>query len=197
MRDNLSKLLFVLFTLTSTITYADPGTPWNLPAKLSDQNSKITFEVDSTWHTVHGTTQGITGFVWLDDPSDYRSVKARVTLPVRLFDTDNSMRDERMLEVMAEEQYKEVSFELSELKDICNPVTLKEKEGCKAQAIGTISIRGVKEELQVPVVVNHKDKQYKITGDFSVDWSTFGVEDPSILIAKLDKVVKIELQIIL
>jgi len=105
------KPLTVFFALVSLLgSTAFAGTRWNLPQQLSDTNTTVTFEVDSTWHLVEGKTAGIHGRVWLENQADTNSINIEVSLPVARFDTDRESRDEKLRTVMYAQRYPEVSF---------------------------------------------------------------------------------------
>ena len=185
---NLTHVLSIFCStlVFTTSVYADA---WNLPSALNDNNTTVTFEVDSTWHLVHGTTRGVSGKVWLESPKDFRSIRAELSLPVKSFDTDSESRDERLLEVMAAEQFPNVSFVANAAPNLCDPTTVTESSPCKADLLGTLTIRNVAKPVAIPVTVESKAGHYTIKGALSVQWADFGVEDPSILIAKLDPTV--------
>jgi hypothetical protein len=104
---------------------------WNLPQELNDQNTQVTFAVDSTWHMVHGVTSGLAGKVWLADPKNQASLKAEIRIPVARFNTDNASRDERLREVMAAKEYQEVVLRLNSGPD-CS-ITQGELSECRGK----------------------------------------------------------------
>lgn len=158
---------------------------WNLPQQISDTNTKIKFEVDSTWHMVHGTVSGLGGKVWLANPQDASSIQAEVTIPVAQFDTANSSRDSRLREVMAAEAFSEVKLHLQAAPEICKPQDLNASGACQGILLGTLEIRGMKRELRLPYQMTKVDSHYIVSGKFTFEWGAFGVEDPSILIARV------------
>jgi hypothetical protein len=92
------KVLFRLGVFAAFLTGAAPclAASWNLPQDLRDENTKVEFLVDSTWHVVNGSTAGIRGRAWLQTPSDYRSIRAELRFPVGGFNTGNERRDRRL-----------------------------------------------------------------------------------------------------
>jgi polyisoprenoid-binding protein YceI len=165
---------------------------WYLPQTLSDSNTKVSFEVDSTWHLVEGTTSHITGEASLLDPENPQSVIVELTLPVAHFDTDNSLRDSKMRRVMSAEQYPLVTFKSSQLLEGCSPEVVQQKKTCETTLEGALTILAVTQEISLPVSISYeKDKSYRITGMILLTWGEFGVEDPSILIASVDPTVEV------
>lgn len=170
---------------------------WNLPAELNDKNTKVGFQVDSTWHLIHGTTKGVTGKAWLENENDPSSVRAKVSLPVNSFNTDNSSRDSRMREVMQADKFNEVVFELVSLGEGCSPTALESLPECRVAGHGRITIRGVTHEVDLPMVVKLKAGTYQVAGTAKIKWPDFGVEDPSILVARLAKEVEVHFAVAL
>lgn len=163
---------------------------WNLPCALNDSNSKITFEVDSTWHMVHGKTNGLRGKAWLLDPNDPKSIRAELSLPVASFDTDSKSRNERLQEVMASEHFPEVKFNLTSVTDICDPDSLADHGQCPAHLVGDLIIRDHSKPVDVLATVTKTGDAFSIDGKLPFQWEEFGVEDPSILVARVDKTVE-------
>jgi polyisoprenoid-binding protein YceI len=166
---------------------------WNLPQELNDQNTQVTFAVDSTWHMVHGVTSGLAGKVWLADPKNQASLKAEIRIPVARFNTDNASRDERLREVMAAKEYQEVVLRLNSGPD-CS-ITQGELSECRGELLGSLEIRGVSKDLRLPYLIKKDGEHYLVSGELSLMWGSFGVEDPSILIARVDPEVTIKYQV--
>ncbi len=186
-------LLASTFFLIVTIGTARSET-WDIPAELNDKNTTVTFVVDSTWHTVHGTTKNIAGEVHLRDPHDPLSVEVELRVPVKLFDTDSDLRDDRLVEVMAAETFPEVRFVSKRLSKECEPTVVTRDGGCRGTLSGRLTIRDVTKEVSLPAEIRDTANGYRIQGSLSIRWEGFHVEDPSILIAKLDPVVTISYQ---
>lgn len=191
MRVSMRCALFLLSSLPFTASAADL---WQLPQELNDSNAQITFEVDSTWHTVHGKTAALAGRVWLTDPKVSTSIQAELRLPVAKFDTDSSNRDERMREVMLADQFSDVVVRISDMdkEQLCTPEQVAKNGSCTGIFNGSLSIRGIERQMRLPYSISRDDAGYIITGQLPFEWSAFNVEDPSILIAKLDKTVTVK-----
>ncbi|MCO6430408.1 MAG: YceI family protein [Deltaproteobacteria bacterium] len=188
--------VFALLILSGTAR-AQSSEYWNLPAVIADSNGTIGFEVDSTWHLVHGSTKGISGKAWLADSSDYRSVKAELHLPVARFDTDNSSRDKKMRKVMQSDTFPEVVFFIEKLSEACDPRSLQLDASCNILIDGKLKIRDVLRPLVFKATALHSDKGYQVHGSTAFKWADFGVEDPSIFIAKLDETVVVRFTVLL
>ena len=186
-----SCLLLCLGGLSSSVARADT---WNLPATLDDSNTTVSFVVDSTWHTVNGTTKDLVGSISLKDKHDPLSVVVDIAIQVRTFDTDWDTRDEKLQECMAAETYPLASFVSRRLSDSCKPTVIDIAGRCSGTLTGVITMRDVSKEVELPVEITKERDFYSIKGTLPLQWADYNIEDPSILIAKLDPTVIISYQ---
>ncbi len=159
---------------------------WEIPQQLSDSNTEVTFEVDSTWHLVKGTTSAVDGRIWLADSHDPLSIRATVRFPVKEFVTGSESRDERMREVMDSERFPYVTLAVDSFKPHCAPETLTSAAPCSVTLGAHLSIRGNARPLSLAAVLRQESGIVTLSGSTRFLWADFGVEDPSILVAKLD-----------
>ena len=196
--NSFSKFLSVWMLLSMALASVALGgssaaaQSWNLPVDVSDKNAKAGFEVDSTWHLIHGTTKNLSGRVWLENENDPSSVRGRIVIPVSAFDTDNSSRDSRLREGLQADKYAEVTVDILSLASGCSPAALESRPECHSTVHARLSIRGVVREVTLPILIKRSGERYDVTGEVKIRWSDFGVEDPSILVARLAKEVKID-----
>jgi len=195
-KTNIKRLLLALTTFTPV--YQATAEFWNLPQQLSPGNSSITFEVDSTWHLIKGTSKNFSGKLWLNDPKDFQSVRGNIILPISEFDTENESRNERMREVTHASEYPNVEFSITNFNaPQCNPTTLTENSPCNSTLEGDLTINNVTKKVIAKTSLEKNDQTYKVTGVTSIKWADFNVEDPSILVAKLYEDVNIQIKITL
>lgn len=164
---------------------------------LSPANTTVTFEVNSTWHLVEGKVRQLSGTMTFERPGDFSSAHVRVELPVDAFDTDSERRDRRMREVMHSTEFPAVVFEGGPIKGECSISTLEEGKSCQDHLPGTLSISGHTEPVELPIAIERQKGSYRFVGDAAFEWSTFGVEDPSIIVAKLDKSVRVRVEVVI
>ena len=167
---------------------------WNLPAPLHDENTSVSFVVDSTWHTINGTTKGLAGSISLKEKQDPLSVVVDLKIQVRSFDTDWDSRDEMLQECMASETYPLASFVSRRLSEGCKPTVIDIAGRCSGTLSGVITMRDVSKEVDLPVEIIKERDFYIIKGSLPIQWAEYNIEDPSILIAKLDPIVIISYQ---
>jgi polyisoprenoid-binding protein YceI len=182
----------IYILLAATVVHAEG---WKLPVFVDSTNTTVKYVVDSTWHTVHGVVQKPAGKLWLSNPLDPLSVKAELTFPVASFDSGSTSRDKKMLRVMHTESFPEVSFKSSGLGKECPPAKVKAAQPCKSSLNGLLTISGVSKDVDIPISINKAAGDYLVQGELPIKWAEYGVEDPSILIAKLDPVVTVSFEI--
>lgn len=180
-----------LIVLSSALSRSAHADTWNLPSTLNDSNTKVSFVVDSTWHTVNGKTSNLNGSVALKDKNDPLSIIVELKIQVKTFDTDWDSRDEKLQECMASDTYPIASFVSSRLSDSCKPTVIDIAGKCSGTLTGTITMRDVSKEVALPVSITKERDSYLISGVLPVKWAEYNIEDPSILIAKLDPIVTI------
>ncbi len=149
---------------------------------LDARNAEIYFEVDSTWHLVHGKVSGIRGSYVM---ADERSVQGELSVPVKSFNTDSESRDERLREVMAEDKFPRVSFAIHRAEHLCTPDEIDARHPCEGRLFGALTIRDVTKEVVVPFFIRRDETRFTLTGQFAILWADYGVEDPSIFVASL------------
>lgn len=170
---------------------------WNLSRELNGDNAKISFEVDSTWHLVEGVVHKVVGAIESRKDGSDEVLSITVEIPVDQLDTDSSMRDEKMRKVMAEEKFPKIKFESNFKVGKCTPAVVKAGSSCSETMKGLLTIRETSRPVELSLDFNQGTEQIQIIGHTSIKWSDFGVEDPSILIAKLDETVKIQVEVVI
>lgn len=165
---------------------------WQLPQTLDDSSASASFEVDSTWVLVQGTTSGLKGSIERGGPGG-ELIVIQATLPVAKFNTGNESRDEHMREVMHADRFPEVSLRATVPAHKCSPQQVPDTGQCKIKAQGMLTIRDRSLPITVPLILERKVDYIEAKGSFVLRWADYGVEDPSILIARLNPEARITL----
>jgi polyisoprenoid-binding protein YceI len=195
---NVKRDLSFLLGVCLLVTTSAVAESWNLPEELSTENTRVTFEVDSTWHLVHGVVKEVAGRLWLANPEDFHSIRGIVKLPVAGFDTDDESRDERLREVMHSDLAPSVIFEMDEdIPKLCDPGSLTESSSCELAVPGRLTINNVSRAVELRVVLKRSGSSIDASGGTKIKWSDFGVDDPSIFVARLHEEVNISFQVLL
>jgi polyisoprenoid-binding protein YceI len=195
----LKKILVVVCLLlnTSIVFSENKVSSWYLPQKIDTNNTKLDFELDTTWHMLNGKVLDFSGDVMLENAEDPSSVKISLKVPVGKMDTDNGMRDDKMRTVMSADKFPDISFEAYGLQNKCTPAMVLKDGMCSDVIKGQLTIKDIKKDIELPVKITKVNEDFKVAGQYSLNWSEYGVEDPSILIAKVDPDVLIKYSIIL
>lgn len=198
----ISTLLITLLQyLAPPAVVASPKSPakweWVLPQPISDTNTEVSFEVDSTWHLIHGKTSGVKGQVWLETPKDPLSVRATISFPVNLFNTDGEMRDERLREVMDSQHSPNVMLQVKSFIPECEPATVNTEGKCPVRIDSNLKIRGIELQMPLRAELSREGNLFRLRGIAKFSWLDFGVEDPSILVAKLDPEVVVSFSVVI
>jgi polyisoprenoid-binding protein YceI len=191
MKKCIASGIVSLIVSVTTARWSAHADTWNLPSSLNDSNTKVSFVVDSTWSEVNGTTKDLSGSVALRDRNDPLSIVVDLKIQVKTFDTDWDSRDEQLQECMASETYPIASFVSTRLSDSCKPTIIDIAGKCSGTLTGTITMRDVSKEVALPVQITKEGESYLISGDLPLKWAEYNIEDPSILVAKLDPIVTI------
>lgn len=185
-RNLLSALL-----ISASSAHATSVAYWQLPMNLSDENTKIKFEVDTTWHIVYGNVSGITGKVEMANAKDPTSIKGEIQIPVKNFSTGWDARDKSLLEHMKVEKYPEVQLKINGLKTLCTPA----EEECKTTLLSSLRICDVTKEVEIDAVIKKMNTSYEVSGNYPIKWAEYNVDDPSILVAKVDPTVTVSFSV--
>jgi polyisoprenoid-binding protein YceI len=163
-----------------------------LPHTLTPENFQLRFEVDSTWHMVHGKVAQREGRAYLRKENDFSSLSVEARFAVASFDTDNSSRDERLREVMKAGSHPQVEVKLEARGDPCSLQTFAVGAACSQEFFGTLSIAGISKQVVIPVRFSRTEPgQLSAEGSLAFAWAEYGVEDPSIFIARLNPTVSV------
>lgn len=187
-----NSLLSIVASLCVSSTVFADAQPVNLPAELNSTSMTIEFDVDTTWHTVHGVAKDLAGRVWFEIPSDPGSIRASLTIPVSALDTGSESRDDEMRDSMESNRFPSIHVEMPRISPSCDVRALVVGSACTYATKGTVTIRDVTLPIALEGDVNREARgTLLVKGSTHLDWSAFGVKDPSILIAKVNEEVKI------
>lgn len=177
------------------IVSAETSSQWFLPQTLSDENATVTFEVDTTWHKVHGTESGLEGEIAMTNGAGSQPISAHVTLPAANLRTGDDDRDEKLHEIIAADRFPHITFDSSFMLT-CSPEMIAQNGPCSDVVSGIVRIRDIERPISIPILISADRAGFLITGSQKLRWKDFGVEDPSIfLFAKVNPVVEITFRV--
>ncbi len=188
----IKAIVFIFFCILFTPKFILSQSNSILLQELNTNNVEVRFELGSTWHVVKGVVKSLSGKVWLKKARDLNSIVAEIVFDVESFDTENISRDYRLKEVMNLNQYPNIFFKLDQIKQNCNLNKMKPKSICNEVIVGSLTMLGVVKNLEIPILIKKEiDNTFRVTGRKDLIWQNYGIEDPSIAIANVDKIVTI------
>jgi len=114
--------------------------------------NNATFKLDAPLEAINGSADGVTGSVTFD-PADPAATKGKIVIATASMLVPNSMMKQHLQGPMWMDvaKFPEITFEAKALKNV-------KTEGNKtsADAVGTITIRGITKELTVPVTLTYQ-----------------------------------------
>jgi polyisoprenoid-binding protein YceI len=138
---------------------------------------KGAFRVTSGEFTLNATSGAMTGTVNVDATSGRSGNDGR----------DKDMRSKQL----KAQTYSTISFSPTKFSG-----QVKDSGDSAGQVEGNFTLLGQSHPITVPMTVNMDGDRFTATGSFTIPYVSWGVKDPSWLVMKVDKEVKIELKLI-
>lgn len=178
MKNKLSPL-FALVCLTTTAVAATQTFDFKDPKGVNN----AVFKLDAPLEAINGSANGISGAVTFD-PANPAATKGKIVVATSSLHVGNPTMKEHLHsdQWMNVAKFPELTFEAKELKNVktSGDVTT-------ADAVGTLTIKGVSKEVTVPVkltylkdklgqrVPNQKGDLLVIRASFNIKRSDFGI----------------------
>ena len=146
--------LITLIALT-TLTGAAYAAPQTFDFKDPKGVNNAVFKLDAPLEAINGSANGVSGTVSFD-PANPAATKGKIVVAAASLHVPNSMmkghlHSDQWLDVA---KHVDITFEAKELKNVRST-----GDTTTADAVGTLTIRGVAKEVTVPVKLNYlKDK---------------------------------------
>ncbi len=150
-----------------------------------------TSKIDVTFHISHPakefdsflTPDGGLGVITLD-PKAMENTKAKFTIKVDHFNSDNTRRDSHMIETMEALVFPTIEWDVQSVSGATGPWTA----GVHSfKARGPIQIHGVTRDLEVPVEITVGGKgEITFGSNFSVALEEFGIERPTLVFVPIE-----------
>lgn len=156
-------------------------------------DSWLTFEARSTLHPVHGKATQLDGFIeagWdaAGLPLAAPAPRMHVEFPVEQLRSGNGVQDREMWKVVDSKRFPRIAADLRELGVQAAPG--------RYGASGDITLAGRSRRYEGELSFAHAGELVTVEGELSVDIRDFGLKPPSLLIVKVDPVVKVHLHLV-
>lgn len=180
------KKSFLAFKLPSDEFRFDERRTWALVPNLS----RVGFDAKTTLHDFTATTSTLTGELEVDLSRPDDAPRARLVAQAKSLNSGNGDRDEQMREHLAVEEHPEIVFELASFVPAELDLAAMKASG---KARGKMTIRGVTQEVEMPVKVAVDDaRRLCVEGEMMLDLERFSVPVPNKLgLISMEKEVKV------
>ena len=188
-RNAVIRTGIVLFVSATTLLLSSPSTWGEERYKVDPATSEVHFTLGASDHPVEGTFHVTSGEFTLDSQSG--GMRGTVTVDASSGDSGNKSRDKKMTSAQLKAQtYPTVIFAPTKFSG-----QVKDSEDSTGQVDGNFTLLGQPHPLSVAMTVHREGDHFTATGSFEVPFVNWGVKDPSFMMLKVDKQVKIQLKL--
>ena len=155
---------------------------------LDPARTAVTFTLGATLHTVHGSAPLTRGVV-LFDPAGGKA-SGEIVVDARAADTGNAKRDRDMhSKVLVSDRHPAAVLRPRQVAGV-----LPQAGAATLTVRGTLELLGREHEVTVPVAVTVAGAEVEISAELEVPYVSWGLEDPSKLLLKVDPYVTVTVQ---
>ncbi len=183
-------LVITLLVLSALPQHAAPRVPaTDVVFALDVAQSKVTWSLGTTFHTVHGSFALKKGTLRLDPATGKAS--GEIIVDAASGKSGNDSRDKKMhKEVLESGRYAEVVFRPDRVEGKIAP------QGTSTMQVhGILVLHGSEHELTVPVQAELAADHWTGNARFSVPFIDWGLKNPSTFFNKVNHAVEIELEL--
>lgn len=159
--------------------------------RLDPAKSRVSFEVGSTFVTVHGRVKALSGNVdFVPETGDVK-LPMKIEIPVQSMETGNRIRDGHMRKMLEAEKFPVIRWSAAQVH--CRPGGTPQSMVC--DAAGTLKIREIERQKNFSVMLTFRENHVKAEGRWSFERNEFGLKPPSMLgMARVKQEIKIEFE---
>lgn|SRR5208282_4520155 len=155
---------------------------------LDPAQSKVHWNVDSTFHTVHGTFALNSGTVHFNPGTGVAGGEIVVYAPSG--QSGNASRDKRMhQEILETAKYPDVTFRPTQVEG-----KVSRSGPSDVKLTGILSLHGADHEITAIVHASLAGDHWSGTATFDAPYVKWGIKDPSTFLLKMQPVVNIEVE---
>src|SRR5215831_11421872 len=152
--------------------------------------SKIEYTLGTTFHTVHGTFHLKSGSVRFDAAGGKAS--GLLTADAASGESGDQARDSRMhKDILQSAKYPDITFAPDSIDG-----AVKLDGDSQVRVHGTFGIHGGQHQVTVPAQVRIANGEVRLNTSFEIPYIEWGIKNPSTLIFRVNKTVKIDIQAI-
>jgi len=174
--------------LLALAAFAIPAFPADYSLELKPEATTIQWTLGDALHTVHGTFNLKRGAIDFD--TDTGKACGQVAVDVASGASGSDARDRRMhASVLESAKYPEAIFTPSRVEG-----TLAAAGTSSLKVRGTLSIHGATQEMTMDVQATANADRISATVKFDVPYVAWGMKNPSNLILKVSKTVRVSIE---
>ena len=167
------------------LTFSASVQAQSVTLNLDPAQTKITFTLGATFHTVEGSFKLKSGTIQFNPATGEAS--GDVVVDATSGESGNDSRDRKMHKSVLESQnYPEIVFVPERIQ---GQVSLSGESHIQIQ--GLVKLHGSQHEVTLPADVQVSGNQLNATVRFAVPYVQWGLKDPSTFILRVDKTVNI------
>lgn len=179
-------LLLICFAIPSVAIENPTFSGSSVEIEFNPSKCTVQFTLGALLHTVHGSFKVKGGVVRFDPGSGQAS--GQIVVDVRSGETGDSGRDRQMHEsVLESNRFPEAVFSLDRVKG----GVLSNGES-QITLHGSLRLHGAEHEVTIPATVKAQNDLITAIARFTVPYVDWGMKDPSNLVLRVDKTVKVE-----
>ena len=157
--------------------------------RLDPARSKLSFVLGATGHDVEGSLVLESGSLTFDRATG--EAGGEILIDAKGTQTGSGSRDKKMhTEVLKSAEFPRIVFRPTRIEGPL-PVSGKARIGL----CGQLGLIGLEHEIVLPADVEIEGGRVKASAAFEIPFVAWGLEDPSILFLKVDKVVAVKLAV--
>jgi len=162
-----------LITLAVVLVVGNPAIAQETTVTLNAEKNAVSFTLDASFHTVHGSFRVKSGAIRFDPSSGVAS--GLVVVDATSGATGNKKRDRTMhRDVLKSGRYAEVSFTPTHVKGKILP-----QGESKVQVEGILKLLGTDHPITLPFDVQITGDEVHATSQFTVPYVQWGLKNPS------------------
>ena len=156
---------------------------------LAPKETKVSFTLEATAHTVHGTIPLVSGSLRFD-PASGRAA-GEVVLDLKSAQTGNASRDRDMhTKVLETEKFPTAVFRPRQIRGALAPTGTSE-----VRLAGTLLFHGAEHAIEIPVKVTRQGSRITADGHLTIPYVAWGLKDPSKFVLRVGKTVEVALHV--
>lgn len=171
-------LITGLFFLATLFSWSQTQKVWTLT-----NTSTLTYTAVHPLHEWSGTSKSVQGIMTTTEGVPQ---KLAIKASIKSFDSQNSNRDAHALEVLDALKFPDVRF--SSLKFT--------PENSTYSITGSLDFHGIKHQKTIPLKIQKKEDNWKVSGSFEVSLTEHDIDPPSFMLVKTKDNITIDFDLI-